>query len=210
MLVAAITPALAGCLGSAQGTAQASLSPAEQAARRWDGGAYLVGVIGYEGAPGPWMSGFLGDGWGWTSESTSAHGPRTSQDARVGDGVCEVWVYGYRAPGKAAMYVVAVDKDGRVLRAGESEPDMVAVGAWRVNSDEALRIAKNANDGLRRGVESQHFALVLALGKEAADPRARWMIAGGGGDASGGGGDQVVLDAVSGEVLVSRGMSGTM
>lgn len=206
---------LAGCLGAAQGaTARGSLSPADQAAGAWDPGAELARIVGVEGTFGfAWMGGFAG---AWSGHAAwwgggATHWERSAEDPRVGDGRCEVWVYRYVAPNRDEAFVVVVDRNGTVVRQGpdEREDDDVPVGEWRIDSDRALAIAKEANQGLREGLGGQRFSVVEVLGREPARERGAWLVAGGGGGPGGGGGGFVLLDAVSGEVLRSEGGFGT-
>ncbi|HVL88402.1 MAG TPA: hypothetical protein VM681_10440 [Candidatus Thermoplasmatota archaeon] len=208
-LALAIAPLLlAGCLGSAAaGTAQANLPPAESRAKEWHSGATLYMIVGAEGT---WIGAFAGGGgFGLSSGERS----RVQSDGTVGDGRTEVWVYVFKAAGKSKAFVVVTDKDGKVLRAEETDAsdtnELLPVGEWKINSDEALRRAKDANEGLRRGVESSNFGIAEILRREQGETRAQWHIAGGGGDASGGGGGYVKLDAVTGQVLESQGGYGS-
>lgn len=232
-LVVLTVPALAGCM-TAQAAAMQYEPAAQDRATAWDPDAELAGIFGVEGAfSSAWMGGFTpwsssssssSSGWGswgsWgsgTSDGARAQSShpfsqgdywqRTSQDDNVGDGRCEFWVYAYVAEGRDEAYVVVVDRDGNVLDEGtvDRDTDMVPVGEVNVDSDRALEIAKENNEGLRQGVESDNFAVVSALHREQGEDHATWLIAGGGGDSSGGGGGMVVIDAVTGEVLESQG-----
>lgn len=194
--VLAALPLLAGCVGSVQATARDALSPADEAARAWDADARLAQVTGVEGA---WSAG----------AQRASDFTRAGSDEKVGDGRCEVWAYRYVAPDKARAYVVVVDRDGAVLREGEDakHADDRALGAWRVDSDEALRIAKGASAGLREGMQKESFGVVSTL-KPGPAGTPVWVITGGGGDSTGGGGGVVRLDATSGQVLAAEGGSG--
>lgn len=202
-LVAA--PALSGCL-TAQATAMQHRPTAQDRARQWDADAELAGVLGIEGSmpndlPGYWH-GNAPDGNFWT---------RARDDPTVGDGHTEFWIYAWVADGNPDAFFVVVDRDGEVLDSGttEREEDMVPVGTWGIDSDRALEIAKENNQGLREGLDRENFALMEALSRDPGDDHATWTIAGGGGDASGGGGGFVVLDAVTGDVLQSQGGFGS-
>lgn len=195
-LLAAL-PLLAGCVGTAQATAKDSLNPADEAAKAWAADAELARITGAEGA---WRA----------SEARAADFARAASDEKVGDGRCEVWAYRYVAASQARAYVVVVDRDGRVVRAGEEakQPGERALGAWRVDSDEALRIAKGASEGLREGTQKESFGVVSTLKLDAAGTPV-WTVTGGGGDRTGGGGGVVRLDAANGKVLSAEGGYGS-
>lgn len=204
-LAAAASLLLAGCVGTAQATAMSTRTPADDAAKRWDPNAELVAVVGMEGS---WGSSSGNPFGAWTSSGTSASDwSRSSQDGKVGDGRCETWMYRYVSPTKSGAYVVIVDRDGKVTKEGpdKRKSDDVALGAWQVDSDRALEAAKNANAGLKQGVESANFGFVSILHRDDDYTNAVWLIAGGGGDSTGGGGGMAIVDAVNGAVLSSRG-----
>lgn len=218
-IATAILLAVAGCVGSAAaGTAKGGEPPAEAEAKRWDSGAQLVKIIGVEGSfPVVGWTGFgsySGSGNTYASAGSTDLGfeymSRGKDDRTIGDGRCEVWIYRYVSTGESEAFVVVVDKDGKVLKTGtdEKRDDDRTVGEWKINSDQALQIAKDASPHLRRGVESQSFALFEGLHRDDAQQHAAWYVAGGGGDASGGGGGFVKIDAVTGRVLETAGGSG--
>lgn len=221
----AALPTLAGCIGTAQASAMEMRDPAQDLAEDWDSQATLVGVLGLEGGGG--LMGFLQedgwDDWSWdwdghTShhagdgafhvQSSDDHWARAADDDSIGDGKCEVWAYRFISPSQPGkVYVVVLDRDGELLhdevddRESQDEP----LGNWEIDSDEAAEIALDVNEGLRRGTNSEHYGIMLALGQDEEYASPTWFIAGGGGDASGGGGGFVVIDAVTGEVRMSQG-----
>lgn len=136
---------------------------------------------------------------------------RTADDGDVGDGRCEFWVYAFVAEGREEAYFVVVDRDGDILDEGaaERDDDLRPVGEWNIDSDRALDIAKENNQGLRQGLDSENFSVVSVLNRDAGEDHATWTIVGAGGDASGGGGGMVVIDAVTGQVLRSHGGFGS-
>ncbi|HEX2022717.1 MAG TPA: hypothetical protein VHH36_08380 [Candidatus Thermoplasmatota archaeon] len=210
LLVATATlPLLAGCVGTAQATAMESRSAADEAAARWASDAQLAQVVGVEGSSSlASMASAFASSWGGGASDFE----RAGEDEEVGDGRAEVWAYRYLAASKDRSLVVVVDRDGAVLRQGEEGRDArePTLGEWTVDSDRALALAKEANEGLRKGTSSEHFGTVAVLARDPGSPRAWWIVAGGGGSLSGGGGGFVKLDAVSGEVLESQGGFGSI
>lgn len=197
------SPALSGCLGTAQATAKDHRSTAEDRASDWAGSPRLIEAIGVEGS---FPTSF---GASETNADQQAdYWSKARDDPDVGDGHAEIWVYRFvseEMPG--TVLTVVVDKDGEVVhthradRAGDEAP----IGEWEVGSDEAIETAKEANQGLREGTDKEHFGLVMRLAEDDDHDNPVWLIAGGGGDRSGGGGGVVTLDAVTGEVLSSSG-----
>jgi hypothetical protein len=217
MLLAAVaiaSTALAGCfLGSAAaGTAKAEESTATDHAKdEWASDAQLVAVIGFEGQ----SDGEAGFDFPADDEKAAQFFAKANQDDNVGDGKAEVWAYAYMAGSKSdQVYVVFVERDGTVLGAdeypAEDMDDLRPIGEYEVNSDEALRIAKEEDEGLRNGLESGNYGVVMGLAYPASDDfetqNAVWFVAGGGGDMEGGDGGFVVLDAVTGAVIFSSSM----
>lgn len=202
-LLLAAAPLLAGCVGTAAASAAELRSEADNAAREWDATAKLAQAIGIEGTfPMMAAMAFAGYGAGTTEGSASAQ-----EDEDVGDGKCEAWIYRYVADDKADVFVVVVDADGKVVHTETAErtDDDAALGAWNVDSDAAVEKALQANEGLRNGLGQEHFGFVSILGQHESAANAAWLIAGGGGSALGGGGGFVVIDAVTGDVLLSEG-----
>ncbi|MDX1611337.1 MAG: hypothetical protein R3185_03140, partial [Candidatus Thermoplasmatota archaeon] len=100
--------------------------------------------------------------------------------------------------------IVVVDRDGQVVEEKEVDRgDHQPLEDWEVDSDEAMEIAREANQGLAQGTDREHYGLVLVLEQD--DGRATWFIAGGGGDERGGGGGFAIIDARTGEVIRSGG-----
>lgn len=197
---------LAGCSGDLpQATALDVLPVAEGRAVAWDSKAQLLTVVGMEGAFPAAGAPFSQHGQGST-RSPPPYWERMSEDPRVGDGRCEFWILRYGSPPLGQVLRLVVGRDGNVLEQeyADFQADEQPVGEWRVDSDAAVRIAKNANPNLRTGVESENFFLVMVLHRESGDANARWTVGGGGGDPSGGGGGQVEVDATTGEVLKTK------
>lgn len=191
------SPALAGCIGTAAASATEVMSAADDAARAWDAEAQLVNVVGIEGTFPALVAAAFGasSGGDWTA---------AEEDEKVGDGRAELWAFRYVAPGKSRAYVVVVDKDDNVVRAEESfRRDDEPLGAWSVDSDDALGIARGANDALAKGVARDEFGVFALLHHE--NGRAEWVVAGGGVDDAGAGGGFVRIDANTGDVLESAG-----
>lgn len=221
-----VSPMLSGCL-TAQATALQYRDTAHARADEWDQDAVLAGIFGVEGTS---TMGWMGPGvtwdWQWSgstgfsgfgggSSGMSAQGEvskesywaRAEEDPNVGDGRAEFWVYAFVAEGRQEAFFVVVDRDGQVIDTGtaERDADMVPVGPWNVDSDRALEIAKDNNQGIEEGLDSENFGLMMALGRRNTSEHAKWLVVGGGGDSSGGGGGIVIIDAVTGEVLMSEG-----
>lgn len=204
LLVAVTSLVLAGCVGSAQAaSAKQNLAPADEAAKAWDADAKLVQVVGVEGTFASLAAAF--------AKASTQDFAQAGEDETVGDGLAEVWVYRYVAAGKAKSYVVVLDKEGNVARQGEEakRDDDKPLGAWSLDSDEAMLLALKANDALAKGVQGRFFGVVSVLHQEGAGNPV-WLVAGGGGDLTGGAGGHVVLDAVTGKVLSSEGGAGAV
>ncbi len=174
------------------------------AAREWDQGAELTRVIGFEGVN--WAELVEGFSYGAVDEATS----RSANDDEVGDGHSEIWIYRFASTGKPEAYSVVIDGDGDVLSKEPEELDDgdIPVEEWTIDSDEAAEIATDRNPHLRRGAEAENAGIVLILQRDSATGNATWKVAGGGGDSRGGGGGEVIVDAVTGEVVKSHGSSG--
>lgn len=198
-------PALSGCL-VAQATAMEHQDDAEDIARDWDADARLLHIMGMEGR------GDMANGMGgWEGDASGAEvWTRTEQDDEVGDGHAEVWAYHFRNGAGTEDLFVMLDRDGKEIQRETAEPedDAEPIGDYDVDSDEALDKAKAASKGLRDGTDSDHYGIVMVLGRDSgfgANPA--WLImGGGGGDGSGagdgsGGGGMVAIDAKTGEVL---------
>lgn len=219
-IVVMVAAPLAGCI-TAQATAMQYRDAAHARAQEWDSNAELAEIVGVEGQFDFAMSGGSdwggspgGNAWGSSSQAevqskhgSAAYWDRAKDDPQLGDGRCEFWVYTFVAEGRDEKFIVVVDQDGEIIDNGTEsrDEDDVAVGTWNVDSDRALEIAKDNNEGIRRGTESDNFGLVMNLDREPDEDNARWTVVGGGGDESGGGGGVVVIDAVTGEVLSSQG-----
>lgn len=193
---------LAGCIGSASAaSAKDNLGAADEAARKWDSNARLAQIVGAEGTLSALASTFGGS----SSDLGSA-----GDDENVGDGLAEVWIYRYVADSKSMSYVVVVSKDGEILREGQEQKraDDRALGPWSLDSDDAVKLALEANEALRKGLESRFFGFAVVLHQEGT-PNPMWMVAGGGGDLNGGGGGHVIVDAVTGKIIASDGGFGS-
>lgn len=193
-------PALAGCIQGAQAaTAEERADPASEAAETWADDAELAAATGMEGE--------VSDGHG---RAEADHWDRARDDEDIGDGRCKVWQYTFVAESKPdEVYVVAVDEDEEILSEQtrpRSDPD-VALGSWEIDSDEALGIARDANEHLAEGIDGGNYGLLIELDRDPDDENPTWFVAGGGGDSSGGSGGIVLLDAVTGDVLESSGGS---
>lgn len=203
-LVALLAVVVSGCTNAAAGTALAAKAPADQSAQAWSSDAQLAGLMGMEGAfvGSSFMTMAMSGTWG-SGESFSG----SERDPRVGDGRTEFWMSFYTSPTKQGGYVVVVDKDNKVVRSRAISEAMSAqpVGAWSINSDDALQRAKEANQGLREGLDANRFGVLSGLRHDPEFGRATWTILGGGGDREGGGGGLVVLDANTGAILKSEG-----
>lgn len=191
------SPALAGCIGTAAASATEAMSAADEAARAWDADAQLVNIVGIEGTFPALVAAAFG-------ASSGSDWSAAEDDKTVGDGLAELWAFRYVAPEKTRAYVVVVDKDDDVVRAEESfRRDDEPLGSWSVDSDDALDIARDANDALAKGVARDEFGVFALLHHENGGPE--WVIAGGGVDDLGVGGGFVRIDARTGDVLESAG-----
>lgn len=189
---------LPGCVGSALATAMETRDAADEAARLWDADARLAGALGVEGTlPLARFGVALLAGEDALPEGTA--------DARVGDGRAEAWAYRYVAAGRDEAYVVTIDATGALRRAA---PEPLRRGeapleAWALDSDAALEMAREENQGIRAGVEATRYGVLSVLTTE--DERPVWILVGGGRGDEGRGGGIVKLDARTGETLESLG-----
>jgi hypothetical protein len=189
---------LAGCIGSAQAaSAKQNMGAADEAARAWSADARLAQVAGVEGTFASLAAAF--------AQVSTKDFSQAGEDETVGDGLAEAWAYRYVAAGKDKSYVVVLDKEGNVVRKGEEakRADDRPLGAWSLDSDEAMEAAVKANADLAKGLGSRFFGVVAVLHQEGAGPV--WLVAGGGGDLDGGAGGHVLVDAVTGAILSSEG-----
>lgn len=190
-------PGLAGCIQGAQAaTAQQTADPARDRAADWAEDAELASATGMEGRHG--------------GQHEADYWDRAGDDEEVGDGRCKVWRYVFVADSKPdEAYVVALDDEGEVLEQ-QTQPrseDDAALGDWSVDSDEALQIAKEANDDLAEGIDRDNYGLLMELERDSANENPAWFVAGGGAESGEAAGGYVVLDAVTGDVLETRGGS---
>lgn len=203
MAVVLASPALAGCLGTAQATAMEHQSTAEDRAQEWADHPRLVEIKGIEGS---FPAAFgMGGGFGDTNKD---YWDRAREDPTKGDGHAEIWVYRFLSEQDPdTVFEVVVDKDGNIVDT-DREPrqsDDEVLGDVEVDSDEAIETAKDASEGLDEGTSKDTYGLAMMLSKKDQHENPVWMIAGGGGDSSGGGGGYAIIDAVTGEVLEAGG-----
>lgn len=195
---------LAGCVGTAAASAAELRTDADDAARAWSADAQLAQAVGIEGTfPMAMMLAAMGAG-GVDSGSESA----AKEDEKVGDGLCQAWVYRYVSATKPdEAFVVIVGSDGDILqqsaeaRGEDDEP----LGQWTLDSDAAVEKALAVNEGLRTGLGSERYGFASILGQHEGAPGPAWLIVGGGGSSAGGGGGFVLIDAVNGVVLANEG-----
>lgn len=198
-----VTPALAGCMGTAGATAMEHRDVAQEEAAAWSSGAALLQIVGVEGS---WnlTTAFSGS----AGAAETSYWERAMEDRSPGNGHAEVWVYRFEDPDDhGVVFTVVVDRAGEVLDTKENERSggMAPVGSWSLDSDEAMEVALRANNGLRDASQAENFGIVSVLQQSEGREDPVWLIAGGGGGPSGGGGGSVMLDAVSGDVLQSQG-----
>ncbi len=199
-------PVLAGCIGSASAaTAKGELSTAEQEAQGWASDAELASIVGVEG---PFVGDWDGPYDDWAAPSGehrgAAYWSATESDDQVGDGRCAVWLYVFIADSKPGeQFGVAVDEDGEVLatETDEREEDLVPVGEWRIDSDEAMERAMDRSDRLQEARESDDHSLVMALGREDPEENAAWVIVAFGHNEEGGAFAFAIVDAVTGQAF---------
>lgn len=173
-------------------------------AKEWDQEAELAQVIGIEGQN--WAELVEGISGGIQDAGVS----RSADDTDIGDGRSEIWIYRFVSAETRDAYTVGLDEGGEVLF---QEPDQgdeldLPVGEWTIDSVEAAEIAMERNPHLLRGSGAENAGIVLILGRDSVGGNATWLVAGGGGDSRGGGGGEVIVDAVTGDVLQSHGSSG--
>lgn len=199
-------PLLAGCVGSASAaSAREWQSPADEAAQEWDADAQLVNVIGVEGTFPVQLAAMLFD---FHESAGEADWNDAQEDDEVGDGKARLWLYRYVAPEKDAAYLVVVAKN-KVIHEAEDErrADDTPVGEWVLDSDAALDVALGHNEALSAGVERERYGIGAILTRESADATPTWLVAGLGADLNGAGGGFVLIDATSGDIIASEGMS---
>ncbi len=213
-LVCVVALALSGCLTASAATAKEHQGKAtDEAQSEWAADAQLVGIFGMEGTNQGWEEG----PWGAGEDQSENYFASAEDDEDVGDGRSEVWAYGYQADSKPdEFYIVFFDKDGD--RQGDmtvpAEDDMLPIGDYDLNSDEAVDKAKAAEDGIESALETENHFMVVFLAKADDHPNPVWSVMAGGGGQSddgsyGGGGGFAVVDAVTGEVLAHFGGSGS-
>lgn len=191
---------LPGCVGTAAASAADVRSAADAAAREWSADAQLANVVGVEGSFPMMMEAWRDHGTGRENDFEAAR-----DDEKVGDGKASVWAFRYVSATKSGTFLVLVDADDNVVRTEEMArgPRGAALGAWKLDSDDALRIAKAENQGIREGTESERFGTFALLHMEGG--RAVWDVMGGGFGETGAGGGYVRIDASSGDVLANEG-----
>lgn len=207
---------LAGCtapgFGGGSATASSLEPQARSEARDWDSDAELVAIIGVEGALGEDQMDDMG-GWG-DEAAIRALLQRAASDDNIGDGKCEFWAYLYQAAGQDQMVVVVVNRTGGdpwVIEFPKDEDnDQMPIGDYDVDSDEALKIAKEASEGLRDGLARDNAGVMAALGRDESHPNPAWVIMAGGGDDQGGDMGFVIVDAKTGEVIAQFGWDDMM
>ncbi len=195
---------LAGCTAQAMpsGTAMATQPPADEAASQWAADAQLVGILGVEGA---WSGSSFG---GYSDHGQGDFYSYSGNDHKI-DGRCEIWAYLYLSESKNMVLTVAVDAEGNVVdKEEEAADDEVPVGAYSVNSDEAIRIALDASEQLAASQDHENHHAMLALGRDDTDEPALWMVTGGGYDDGDYVGAMVLIDATDGSVLMAQDFGG--
>lgn len=213
-LVCVVALALSGCLTASAATAKEHQGKAtDEAQSEWAADAQLVGIFGMEGTNQGWEEG----PWSAGEDQSKNYFASAEDDDDVGDGRSEVWAYGYQADSKPdEFFIVFFDKDGD--RQGDmtvpAEDDMLPIGDYELNSDEAVDKAKEAEDGIETALETENHFMVVFLAKAEDHPNPVWSVMAGGGGQSddgsyGGGGGFAVVDAVTGEVLAHFGGSGS-
>lgn len=205
VVLALAASTMAGCL-SAQATAQSLQPAAEAKAQSWDRSAELVVITGMEGQNAALLSQAAAMG------GNGDHWERAEDDAEPGDGRGEVWAYGYRNDDGEHLIVV-VDRDREILEEMELPAfvDFPAIGHYQVDSDQAMEIAMNENEGLSEAREGDGFGVMATLARLDEDENPMWVIMGGFGSMQGeGGGGLVVIDALSGSVEASMDGWGQM
>jgi hypothetical protein len=165
--------------------------------------AEFVAAFGLEGKD--W------DDWDYTpwrnnESEVTKYFAKAAQDGRVGDGKTELWAYGFLSETKkGSMYVVFVDKNGDVM--GDAifpfQEKIYAIGKYKVNSDEAVKIAKGADSNLSKGLAMENSVLFMALVHPIFQLDQFWLIAGGGGDGDNHVGGFAVVDAITGKVFMT-------
>lgn len=191
-----LAPALSGCTASAAPLASAKeLEPdAEERALDWAADARLVAIVGIEGE-------YRGD------HRDDVHDDATHEaadDARM-DGRLERWMYRYVSDQQNASYLVIMDENGTVVHEGEVAWDGGhAIGDYAVDSDEAIDIARETNQGFAAGLEGDKRGVFLRLHQDEPDENPRWTLIGGSADGEWSAGI-VVVDAVTGEVHFELG-----
>jgi hypothetical protein len=205
-LMLAMLPAMAGCMTASAATVKANQGEATDAARsQWSDDAELVAAIGLEGTN---AEGDEYSPWGAEQEADARNFFASARDdGDVGDGRCEVWGYVYASASKPGeFYAVFVDKDGQrqgTFSFEEDDDDLVPIGDFDVNSDEAIDIAKDANEGIATAMESDDRFVVMALARPDTDQNPVWVVVAGAAGSGDGRFGFVMIDAKTGEVLAS-------
>lgn len=198
------SPVLAGCLGSAQASAMEQKDTADDRAQEWDGEAQLSGIVGLEGNASSWShaAGHYSGG------SDATYWDPNREDDSPGDGQVAVWVYTYVSPNEPGEQFTVVVRDGEVQETGVDDSDDEALPDFSVDSDEAAEIARENNQGIAEGQDSDNYGFVYNLDVNGTGVPV-WFVGGGGGGDDGGGGGIVVIDARNGDVISSHGGFGS-
>lgn len=199
LLVAALmlAPALAGCTASAAplATAQELEGDAFDSAQAWADDAVLVAVVGIEGE-------YHGDEDVDDDAQAGADG-----DDRM-DGRLERWSYRFYSEEKDDGYLVVMDENGTIVKARETFFDFEQpIGNYDVDSDEAIRIAKETNEGFASGLDGDKRGVFLRLAYDDGEDAPVWFLAGGSVDDDGWSAGVVGVHAITGDVLYEFGKS---
>jgi hypothetical protein len=199
LAVCLLVPALAGCstLAADEPTAAEHRDEARDRALEWNEDAQLVRIVGVEGSHGEGYAGVddkPDNGTFWRA---------ALDDGDVGDGRCAVWAYRFVAPDEGSVFQVVVDGDGEIVSATPrgSASQAAPLPEDVIGSDEAVATARDASEGLDRGLDSDGAGLTVQLMHDPEEDAPVWRIAGGGGPGPHGGG-MIVLDARTGGVIV--------
>lgn len=147
-------------------TAQERLELADEAAKAWSEDAELASVM--------------------TIESTTPTDERVPMDPEVGNGRALAWWYVYclqtgetleaRAYKVTADGVVTEEKDAAMLAGQPGLHQMGAVGDWKVDSDEAIEVAKT-NESFRLAAQGFNATVLQGLANHEG-VSSWWLVAG--------------------------------
>lgn len=208
-LILFVMVALSGCVASGSTASELQMA-ADHIAENWHPRAELVMILGGEGTVSLQRTFEQWDVEALhvppiASLANESFWNRVVEDPEPGDGRAELWAFVYRAGESGRHLVLAFDRSSDLLYEQEMEQDAFSgvVRDYNVDSDHAVRIAWQEEDGFQASLGHERFTLTVALVERPQDPGPVWLLlaATHGVEASGW---RVVVDAQNGALLQSE------